>query len=506
MALQNNVLEFLEHTAAQWPDKLAFDDGTTTVSFARLQSGAQSIGTYLAAELGVHNRPVAVISDRTTATVMAFMGVLYSGNFYVPIDFAMPNVRMEKLLQQLQPAAVVCQKGLPFTQEDFPGIPLFETELLAQTPIDPVLLAVRRKQILDVDPAYIIFTSGSTGTPKGIVVSHRSVIDFTYWFTETFGFTQEDSFGNQAPFYFDLSMKDLYSMLKCGASVHVIPRKCLSFPMLLIPFLDEHHITVLSWATAAFHLVANSGIFKKHAPQFVRMVVVGGEALQAKQLNMWRKALPQTQFVNLYGPTEVTVDCCYYVIDRDFEDTEVVPIGGACENMEVLLIDEQGQLAKQGQPGEICVRGAGLAQGYYGDWEKTKGVFVQNPLNPYYPDRMYRTGDLAVMGEDGLLRFLARKDNQIKHGGYRIELGEIETAVNGVQGIETAVCLFDREKDKIVCVYQGSPSNQELAVALRQLLPKYMVPNLYRQVAAMPHNANGKIDRVALKKAYDEEA
>lgn len=506
MALQNNVLEFLEHTAAQWPDKLAFDDGTTTVSFAGLQSKAQSIGSYLAATLAVHNRPVAVICERSTPTVVAFMGVLYSGNFYVPVDAAMPKPRMEKLMQQLKPAAVICQNGLPFTQEDFPGVPLLCTEELEQTPIDPALLAARRRKILDVDPAYIIFTSGSTGTPKGIVVSHRSVIDFTDWFVETFGLTHRDSFGNQAPFYFDLSMKDLYSMLKCGASVHVIPRKCLSFPMLLISFLDEHHITVLSWATAAFHMVANSGIFKKHAPRFIRTVVVGGEALQAKQLNLWRRALPQTQFVNLYGPTEVTVDCCYYIIDRDFEDTEVIPIGTACENMEVLLIDEQGQPAQQGQPGEICVRGTGLAQGYYGDWEKTNGVFVQNPLNPYYPDRMYRTGDLAVEGEDGLLRFLARKDNQIKHGGYRIELGEVEAAVNSVQGIEAAVCLFDRQRDKIVCVYQGSPSSQELAVALRELLPKYMVPNLYRQLAAMPHNANGKIDRVALKKAYDEEA
>lgn len=504
--MENNVLEFLEQTAARLPSKPAFDDGTRSVSFGELLSGAQSIGSALIHGLKLHNRPVAVISDRTTATIMAFMGVLCSGNFYVPVDCAMPKVRMEKLLQQLKPAAVLCQESLSFTQEDFPGVPFFHTEALEKAPSDPSALAAQRRKVLDVDPAYIIFTSGSTGTPKGIVVSHRSIIDFTLWFTETFGFTQEDTFGNQAPFYFDLSMKDVYSMLRCGASIQVIPKKLLSFPVLLIPFLDEHHVTVLSWATAAFHLVANSGIFKKHAPKYIKTVVVGGEALQAKQLNQWRKALPETCFANLYGPTEVTVDCCYYIIDREFEDTEVVPIGKACENMEVLLINEDGQLAKPGEPGEICVRGAGLAQGYYGDWEKTDRVFVQNPLNPYYPDRMYRTGDLATEGADGLLRFLARKDNQIKHGGYRIELGEVETAINGVNGIHAAVCFFDREKDKIVCAYEGSCSDQELAVELRQLLPKYMIPNLYRKLPSLPHNANGKIDRVALRKAYDEEA
>lgn len=501
--MQKNLLEYLEQTALVRPDAPAVTDDKGSISFGGLLELSRRVGTVIARQALTQNRPVMVVTGRNLQSVAGFMSVLCSGNYYVPVDRKMPAARMESIFEQLHPAAVVFTEADRTVAERFLGrTSLVCLEEAAGEEADAGLLASLRRRVLDVDPAYIIFTSGSTGAPKGIVVSHRSVIDFTDWYVQTCSITGDDVLGNQAPFFFDLSVKDLYSTMKTGASMHILPQKFFAFPILLMRYLVDHRVTTLSWATSAFHLIANSGVLEKCVPESVRRVILGGEALQAKQLNIWRRALPQTQFINLYGPTEVTVDCCYYIIDRDFADTDSIPIGKACENMEVFLLDEAGNPVAPGQPGELCARGSGLAQGYFGDWEKTSKVFTQDPRNPWYTDRIYHTGDMAVQDPEGNFLFLARKDNQIKHGGYRIELGEIETVLNGQPLIQAAICFFDPEKDKIHCVYQGDMDTNTLAQALWALLPKYMIPNVYHQVRRMPYNPNGKIDRVALKKEF----
>ncbi|MDE7242461.1 MAG: amino acid adenylation domain-containing protein, partial [Oscillospiraceae bacterium] len=427
------------------------------------------------------------------------------GNYYVPIDEAMPPARMEAILTQLQPPLLLYASSQEQIARRLAHLcPVLNVDEGAQESADDALLESRRARVLDVDPAYVIFTSGSTGTPKGIVVSHRSVIDFTEWMADACQFSQNDVLANQAPFYFDLSVKDLYLTMKCGASCHILAKKLFMFPLLLLREIERVGATALVWATSAFHLLANSGGLERCRPQTLNKVILGGEALGAKQLNVWRSALPHVQYINLYGPTEVTVDCTWYLIpkDRPFSDGEAIPIGTPCRNMEVLLLDKELHPIQEGQVGEICVRGIGLANGYYGNWDKTQTAFIQNPLNPWYPDRVYRTGDLGFRGTDGLLYFAARCDNQIKHMGYRIELGEVETALNGVEGIAAAVCFFDQEHDRIVCVCQTSLTDKEIIAALRETLPKYMQPNIYHHVDTMPYNANGKIDRVRLKEEY----
>ncbi len=503
--MQRNVLEYLERTAQRLPDKAAFVDGAGSVSFRQLTRDARALGTTLARAVQVRNRPVAVMADRTALSVTGFMAALYSGNFYVPVDPRMPRQRMDAMLERLAPAALLFRpEDQALAGELVPRCPHLALGADCGPADDSLLANIRRRQ-LDVDPAYAIFTSGSTGLPKGIVVSHRSVIDFVDWYVSAMEITEADRLGSQAPFYFDLSVKNLYTALCLGSTAYLLPQKFFSFPILLARYLNENQITVLSWATSAFHLTANSGVLEKAPPRSVRLVIVGGEALQAKQLNRWRAALPEARFVNLYGPTEVTVDCTYYKIDRDFADDEPIPIGWACENKEVLLLTPEGLPAQPGQPGELCVRGSGLAQGYFGDWDKTSAAFTQNPLNPWYPDRIYHTGDIALQNPDGSFRFLARKDNQIKHMGYRIELGEIETALSSLPGMEAAVCLFDEARDHIVCVYQGDLTAARIAEELRRLVPKYMLPNVYRQVDRIPYNANGKIDRVRLREEYHGE-
>ena len=274
------------------------------------------------------------------------------------------------------------------------------------------------------------------------------------------------------------------------------------FPTLLVDYLNEKKVTSLIWATSAFHLVSNSKVLEKKKIESLKKVILGGEALLAKHLNVWRKAMPQVQYVNLYGPTEVTVDCTYYKINREFADEEAIPIGKACENKEVILLDENLQEVKEGEAGEICVRGTGLAKGYYNDFEKTKQVFVQNPKNPYYPDLIYRTGDIGIRNERGEIIFQSRKDGQIKHMGYRIELGEIERAINAFDKVKEGICFYDEILHKIVCVYEGETTDAEIISFVGNILPKYMFPNILKKYEKMPYNANGKIDRVKLRDEY----
>lgn len=499
-----NLLEYLEASAAAVADKPAFCDVSRSFTFGELWQFARRCGAAIARRVEGVNRPIAVLTGRTAVSVAAFQAVLASGNYYAPIDETMPLARMEAILDQLQPALVLYAPGQEDQVARLAGkYPALNVDEGAREEPDDALLEGCRERVLDVDPAYAIFTSGSTGSPKGIVVAHRAVIDFVEWMARACQFTGEDVLANQAPFYFDLSVKDLYLTLKCGATCHILEKKLFLFPLLLLQEIQRVEATALVWATSAFHLVANSGALERCQPQSLRKVILGGEALGAKQLNLWRSALPQVQYINLYGPTEVTVDCTWYPIpgDRVFDDAEPIPIGTACRNMEVLLLDGELRTVPDGQVGEICVRGIGLANGYYGDWDKTRAAFIQNPLNPHYPDRLYRTGDLAYRGSDGLLYFASRKDGQIKHMGYRIELGEVETALNALADME-AVCFFDRERDKIVCVCRTGLTDAQIVAAIRDRLPRYMQPNLYRRVEAMPFNANGKIDRVRLKEAY----
>ena len=501
MSYQINVFDYLSATADRVPNKIAFCDEKVSYTFSSLWHVCQAGGTAVADAAGAPNRPVVVLVDRTALSVAAMLSVLAAGCWYVPIDRRTPEDRLRAMFSAFSPALILYPAADAKKRELLSSFaPVLEAETALAAAPDAARLAAARERVLDVDPAYMIFTSGSTGTPKGIPVSHRSVIDFTEWMAEASGVTEDDVLGNQAPFYFDLSVKDLYQTLRSGATTHILPQKLFMFPLLLTKYLNEHRITTLIWATSAFRLVAASGVFERETLPHLRRVLLGGEALQAAHLNVWKKAAPACRFTNLYGPTEVTVDCTFFPITRDYADDEPIPIGKACRNMEVLLLDDELRPVPPGEAGEICVRGAGLALGYYGDPDKTAAAFVRNPLNPHYPERIYRTGDIGRADADGNIYFLSRRDGQIKHMGYRIELGEVETALSGISGIAEAVCLFDREGDRLLCVYSGTLTDAELARAMGAKLPKYMQPNDYHRRDALPHNANGKIDRVALKK------
>lgn len=503
--MQRNVLEYLENSAHKFPDKIAYTDEQVKISFSELKMYAMQLGTQISEFVENINSPIAILVDRNVQSLIGFMGILYSGNFYVPIDNKMPLNRMKSVFEQLNPKLILYGKNDAEIINNFEDYRVLEIDnsysVNNDRKIEENTLKNRVSKVLDIDPVYVIFTSGTTGIPKGIVISHRSVIDFIDWMANTCEISDENVMGNQAPFYFDLSVKDIYLTLKCSGTMHILPKKMLSFPILLIDYLNENNINTLIWATSAFHLVANSNVFSKKIPKYIKKVILGGEALLAKQLNIWRNALPNVQYINLYGPTEVTVDCTYYKIDREFKDYEKIPIGIPCENKEIILLDEKLNRVSKGEIGEICVRGVGLARGYYCDEEKTKQVFIQNPLNSNYPDIIYKTGDLGRIGEDDLIYYESRKDDQIKHMGYRIEMGEIERALNSFEKIKIAICIYLDVDDKIVCVYEGEATESEIVNHIKSMIPKYMYPNRFVKLNKMLYNSNGKVDRVKIRQS-----
>ena len=503
-----NILTYLEQSAQRFPEKTAIADDKNTATFSQWLTMAKSIGTLIAKDTKTVRKPVLVFVDRKIECLVGFMGVVESGNFYVPIDCKMPDNRVKLIHDVLNPIAAITVTAKDEAILDaigFKGLRL-KYEEVKTAEADEELLSNIRSQMIDTDPVYSIFTSGSTGIPKGVVLSHRGMIDLTEWLCDTFHFTEYDALGNQTPFFFDGSVKDICICLKSGATLNVIGKKYFTFPKTLIPFLNERKITAILWATSAIVLIGNSDILSVALPEHLRLVTFAGEAMPAKQLKVWMDRLPNVTFANLYGPTEITVDCTYYIVDREFADDEYIPIGKECKNMQVFVLNDEDKLVEIGEPGKLCVRGTGVAIGYYNNKAKTEEAFVQNPLHDLYEDRIYRTGDIVKYNGRGELEFVSRKDFQIKHKGNRIELGEIEVAVNSIPEVTNAACVFDQPNDKIV-LYYTTAQGQELDIVnlVKDKIPVYMFPEIIRLLKVMPYNMNGKIDRIELKKKYDAE-
>jgi non-ribosomal peptide synthetase component F len=318
-------------------------------------------------------------------------------------------------------------------------------------------------------------------------------------------FNEDTIFGNQTPLYFDACLKELYPTLKFGATTYLVPKSLFMFPIKLVEFLNEKKINTVCWVVSALTMISAFKAFDKVVPEYLHTVAFGSEVFPIKQFNIWKATLPNAKFTNLYGPTECTGMCCYYKVNRDFELDEVMPVGRPFHNTEILLLNNDNQLAKEGEVGEICVRGTSLTLGYYHNFEKTNEAFVQNPLNDRYPELIYRTGDLGKWNEYGELVFVSRKDYQIKHMGHRIELGEIEVNVNLLEGITSSCCIYDKEKEKIVLYFAGEMEKKDLVAILKEKLPRYMIPNKVEKLDQMPLTANGKLDRVYLTKYYNEQ-
>ena len=544
--MKNSVMYMLERNAQQCPEKTALADEQRKLTYlqyldmsaalakeiiknpvmsARVDAGEEAAGDAGLAgdDSRVRCRPIGVWIDRNILSIAAFMGIAYSGNFYVPLDPALPAGRLSVIIDELCPLMLLDAREtageLP-VQADVPVIDVREfyekrigqgTQELSEVLSEAKAL---RSGIIDTDPLYAIFTSGSTGIPKGVLISHRSVLDLTEAFAEAFGFEEDSVFGNQAPFDFDVSVKDIYNALHCCGTVEVVPHRMFVMPAMLMEYLAVRGINTIIWAVSALRIVSDLRALDKMStsvPVVLRRVMFSGEVMPVKCVNYWMKFFPDAVFVNLYGPTEITCNCTYHILEGEYEPDAILPIGRAFPNTRVFLLEtgEDGKtlpgariiLSREHDVrGEICVEGTGVALGYWNNPERTAESFTAKNGEPATLNKIYRTGDLGYYNSKGILCFAARADNQIKHMGHRIELGEVEAALNAISFIDVACCIYDQKREKIVCFYQADKDmRKEIIAALSEKLPKYMRPNKYVQVESMPLNAHAKIDRKKLR-------
>ena len=275
-------------------------------------------------------------------------------------------------------------------------------------------------------------------------------------------------------------------------------------PASLSVFLNQNKVTILIWAVSAMKFVIQARCFQREVPQFVDKVLFSGEVLPVKILNEWKRSVPSALFVNLYAPSEVTGNCLYQIIDSPMKEGEKISLGKEFPNVEVLILNDEFQKIREGEMGEIYVRGAYLSSGYYGNMEETRKVFIQNPLQKNIPEIMYKTGDLAKL-RNGKLYYHSRVDDQIKHMGHRIELGEIECVGNEIPKVTKSCAFLSQKKNKIILAVEGENlERKEVLCFLKGRLPKYMVPHeviVMKELAVTDH---GKVDKKRIRMLYEK--
>lgn len=503
----NTVIRFLDRICKEKGDNVAISTCDTDTTYTEYRKSARAIGTYLIRIIQEINTPVVVYIPKSELALEAYMGVLYSGNYYCPVPYGSPIERARQMLSTLEYTYLVTTREEVDTVLKWAGgindEKIILLEDINQETIDDGLIEKVLTKVIDCDPAYLLFTSGSTNVPKGVVVPHRAIMDRIGWMMNEFSITSKNVLANQAPFHFDASMPDIFLNIMTGARMVIVPDAVFSFVPELLAYLQEKDVNTLIWVPSALVNLTYKDAVKKHILEKLSLIIFCGEVMHNKYLNILREAYPQVAFVNMYGPTEAAYACTYYVVDRLFEDSEPLPIGKPCGNTDIILLNERGQkVAGYNENGEICVRGSSVALGYYKN--RASKAFSFDEYNDVYYNEMYHTGDIGYWNELGELMYVGRCDGQIKHMGYRIELGEIENAVLSLSRIGHACVLYDSDKDKIVLFYDSDDDmcdRKYILGGLQDLIPKYMHPRIMCKMNRLPFNLNGKIDRKKLNES-----
>lgn len=527
----NNVLEWLEEIAKRLPDKVAFtseDDAVkkTEVTFSDVYGKAKMIGSFIAddADDADAKTPIAVFSERAATTPILFMSCVYNNRAYAPIDMALPYSRIKKILDNLKPTVILTDKKsyegfVKFIDKEYEGkafkvivvdfedrtISKFEDgrydtatveENLTDELVNEDLLGKIRADYKPSDALYIIHTSGSSGRPKGVSTSQESLINYINAYSKVMKIEESDRFGNQSPLDYIAAIRDIYLPLKFGASSFIIPKKYFMDPNELFTYLNDNGVTAIGWSVSALTVPLSLGAFEEVKLNTLRKICFSGSVMPCSALKVWQENLPDALFVNQYGPTEATASCTYYVVDHRVTDDEILPIGVPYEGYDVFLtdVDDDSKLIEgENAKGQICVSGISLAIEYINDEERTNDSFVNRTLSDGTTKRIYKTGDIGSI-KNGLFEFHGRLDRQIKHMGHRVELDEIEYAANSLEDVSESCCIYKKEKESLILYYSGEANKKDISIALRELIPGFMVPRKIKKLEELPKLPNGKID------------
>jgi len=496
-----NIIDCFEDTVKKYPDKIAVEHNDDKITFLELQNKAIYLSNLISETIGGKiNRPIAVFLPKQINTVIADLGITYSGNPFMNLDVKTPIERIGNIIDLVEPELLITSTKYANT------VNCLKVKVLIVDEIDFSKTMNKhnkwKNNIIDTDPFCLINTSGSTGTPKGVVLNHRSFFDFIDWANERFNFNGNEIMGSLSPVVFDIFDFELCMMMINSSRIVILDAGLAAFPARLLEVVRNKMVNFIFWVPSIMVNIANLDLISKLPLDNLETIWFAGEVFPTKQFNYWYQKIPNACFVNLYGPIEITLDCTYYIISELPDEDTPLPIGIPCRNTDVLILDENDNLCDIDCEGELCVRGTSLAMGYYNNPEKTAIAFTQNPLNKSYPELIYRTGDIVSVGSDGLIYFKGRKDSLIKHMGYRIELAEIEhIIVNQLQIVNYCCAVYNYNTKQIVLFYENENDidAKEFRKQLVKVVPSYMVPNVFERMDILPRNTNGKIDRLLLK-------
>jgi D-alanine--poly(phosphoribitol) ligase subunit 1 len=496
------VSENSSRTALQFPDG-------HTVSYSELNSRADMLARFLLGKGIKKNDVCAIAGVKRTLSYASMLACLKIGATYSFFDPESPEERMSRIFTQCDPVIVLGYKdemnpeilALPYRFID-----LNELEINTSSQGNKVDLS----GVEGNTPAYIMFTSGSTGFPKGAVMTHANVINFIHWCKDTFRITTEDIHTNINPLYFDNSVFDMYASFFNGATIVPVSKKETLHPKLILDILEKYKCTTWFSVPSMLIYLQTSRAIIPEKWKYMKKIIFGGEGYpKARLVHLFNALHENTRLFNVYGPTECTCICSSYAIgEDDFKDLNgFLPLGKMAGNFSWTILDENRNITHD--KGDLLLGGPNVGLGYYNDPERTAERFIQNPLHNNYRDIYYQTGDLVSFNkEDGKIYIHGRTDHQVKHMGYRIELEEIENAINQLDYINDAAAFVVGESNNnhIFAVYQSERSltSDEIKSELTRFLPSYMMPREIIAVESIPKNANGKTDRPALTKKYNE--
>lgn len=489
--LRHEVLaDLLQHSAWQYPQYPALIFDNARIDYQTLNQRADLIAHHLIHQGIKPGHIVGLWLPRGIDLLVAQAGIAKAGAAWLPFDMDVPVDRIVACLDDADAMGIITA---PAWQARLNTLiqPVWTDQQLLQ----PVNCPLYQQRASASDPAYVIYTSGSTGKPKGIVITQGSICHFLRSENAVLGVRHDDKVYQGFSVAFDMSFEEIWISYLVGATLWIAPKALVTDPKPLSRTLQEQQITVLH---AVPTLLA---LFPQDVPN-LRIINLGGEMCPEALVERW--ALQHHQLFNTYGPTEATVSASLAQLHAG----QPVTIGTPLPNYGLLVMCDDHQLLAQGETGELCIFGPGVAQGYLGRPDLTSEKFIDNPWAIHDDEkRLYRTGDLARLDEYGQIQCLGRADDQIKIRGFRVELGEIEAALCDQQGIGTAAVILRQENgiEQLVAFVVpdngdlGSVETKSLRSALKARLPAYMIPNRIEVIARVPRLLSGKIDRKALR-------
>ncbi|GEB34858.1 non-ribosomal peptide synthase/polyketide synthase [Brevibacillus parabrevis] len=492
--------QLVEEQAARTPDEVAVVYEEYALTYRELNARANQLARLLRSHGTGPDTLIGIMVDRSPGMVVGMLAVLKAGGAYTPIDPSYPPERIQYMLSDSQAPILLTQRHLQELAA-YQGEIIDVDEEAIYTGADTNLDNVTGKD----DLAYVIYTSGSTGNPKGVMISHQAICNHMLWMRETFPLTTEDAVLQKTPFSFDASVWEFYLPLITGGQLVLAKPDGHRDIAYMTRLIRDEKITTLQMVPSLLDLVMTDPGWS--ACTSLQRVFCGGEALTPALVSRFYET-QQAQLINLYGPTETTIDATYWPCPRQ-QEYSAIPIGKPIDNVRLYVVNASNQLQPVGVAGELCIAGDGLARGYWQREELTKASFVDNPFEP--GGTMYRTGDMVRYLPDGHIEYLGRIDHQVKIRGHRIELGEIEATLLQHEAVKAVVVMARQDGKGQNSLYAYVVAEQDIQTAelrtyLSATLPAYMVPSAFVFLEQLPLSANGKVDRKALPQPEDAAA